>query len=142
MVLRADLIFSNWIFAWVLIYISGLTKFSPKIAVIIAILENIGTALLLKTVNAKTLQAVILYFLLKVIAFAFVINDPIVLQDMIALTVLFLIYVAWVIINGETVIGYYKKIHHSLNNNDNNTPFVNFINKYYLHATKFERVVW
>jgi hypothetical protein len=128
MVLRADLIFSNWIFAWVLIYISGLTKFSPKIAVIIAILENIGTALLLKTVNAKTLQAVILYFLLKVIAFAFVINDPIVLQDMIALTVLFLIYVAWVIINGETVIGYYKKIHQSLNNNDNNTPFVNFIN--------------
>ena len=129
MVLRADLIFSNWIFVWVLIYISGLTKFSPKIAIIIAILENIGTALLMKTVNSKTLQAVLLYFLLKVIAFTLVINDPFVLRDMIALMLLFLIYVAWVIINGETVTGYYKKIHHSLNNNDNNTPFVYFINK-------------
>ena len=89
MVLRADLIFSNWIFVWVVIYISGLTKFSPKIAIIIAILENIGTALLLKTVNAKTLQAVLLYFLLKVISFALVINDLIVLRDMIALLVFF-----------------------------------------------------
>jgi hypothetical protein len=132
MVLRADLIFSNWIFLWFVIYVSGLTKFSPKIAIIIAILENIGASLLLKTVNAKTLQAVLLYFLLKLLAFAVVINDAIVLRDMIALIVLSLIYIVWVTINGETVIGYYKKIHHSLNNNDNNTPFVNFINKYIL----------
>ena len=126
--LRADLIFSNWIFVWALIYIAGLTKFSPKIAIIIAILENIGSSILLKTVNYKTLRAILLYFLLKLLSLAIVINDVVIMRDFIVLILLFLIYTGWLFINDETVIGYYKKIHHSLNNNDNNTPFVNFIN--------------
>ena len=126
--LRADLIFSNWIFVWALIYISGLTKFSPKIAIIIAILENIGSSILLTTINYKTLRAILLYFLLKLISLAIVINDVVIMRDFIVLILLFLIYTGWLFINDETVIGYYKKIHHSLNNNDNNTPFVNFIN--------------
>ena len=126
--LRADLIFSNWIFVWALIYIYGLTKFSPKIAIIIAILENIGSSILLTTINYKTLRAILLYFLLKLISLAIVINDVVIMRDFIVLILLFLIYTGWLFINDETVIGYYKKIHHSLNNNDNNTPFVNFIN--------------
>jgi len=126
--LRADLIFSNWIFVWALIYIAGLTKFSPKIAIIIAILENIGSSILLTTINYKTLRAILLYFLLKLISLAIVINDVVIMRDFIVLILLFLIYTGWLFINDETVIGYYKKIHHSLNNNDNNTPFVNFIN--------------
>jgi hypothetical protein len=128
MMLRADLIFSNWIFIWVVIYISGLTTFSPKIAIIIALLENMGSSILLKTINYKTLRAILLYFLLKLISLAIVINDVVIMRDFIVLILLFLIYVIWLFINDETVIGYYKKIHHSLNNNDNNTPFVNFIN--------------
>ena len=126
--LRADLIFSNWIFVWALIYIAGLTKFSPKIAIIIAILENIGSSILLTTINYKTLRAILLYFLLKLLSLAIVINDVVIMRDFIVLILLFLIYTGWLFINDETVIGYYKKIHHSLNNNDNNTPFVNFIN--------------
>lgn len=126
--LRADLIFSNWIFVWVLIYIAGLTKFSPKIAIITAILENIGSLIFLTTINYKTLRAILLYFLLKLISLTIVINDVVIMRDFIVLILLFLIYTGWLFINDETVIGYYKKIHHSLNNNDNNTPFVNFIN--------------
>jgi hypothetical protein len=128
MMLRADLIFSNWIFVWVLIYIAGLTKFSPKIAIITAILENIGSLIFLTTINYKTLRAILLYFLLKLISLTIVINDVVIMRDFIVLILLFLIYTGWLFINDETVIGYYKKIHQSLNNNDNNTPFVNFIN--------------
>lgn len=63
-------------------------------------------------------------------AFFVVRNTRIRMQDVLAFVVLFLLYVAWVHINNESVIGYYKKIQQSLNNNDNNTPIVHFINKF------------
>ena len=134
MVLRADLIITNWIFVWVVLYIIGLTKYSPKLAIIIAIIGNIGGSSLLKTVNAQTKSILLIGFLIKLSAFYLVRNDTITKRDVIIFILFFLAYNLWVTINNETVLGYYEKIYKSLNNNDNNTPFVNFIHKtFYNH---------
>ena len=129
MVLRADLIITNWIFVWVFLYIIGLTKYSPKLAIIIAIIGNIGGSSLLKTVNAQTKSILLIGFLIKLSAFYLVRNDTITKRDVIIFILFFLAYNLWVTINNETFLGYYEKIYRSLNNNDNNTPFVNFIHK-------------
>ena len=129
MVLRADLIITNWIFVWVVLYIIGLTKYSPKLAIIIAIIGNIGGSSLLKTVNAQTKSILLIGFLIKLSAFYLVRNDTITKGDVIIFILFFLAYNLWVTINNETFLGYYEKIYRSLNNNDNNTPFVNFIHK-------------
>ena len=130
MVLRVDLIFTNWIFLWFVLYLVDLTEYSPKIAFIISIIENIGALLLLETANTRTLSSMFFIIIIKFMAFFVVRNSRIRMQDVMAFVVLFLIYVAWVHINNESVIGYYKKIQQSLNNNDNNTPIVHFINKF------------
>ena len=132
MVLRADLIITNWIFVWVFLYIIGLTKYSPKLAIIIAIIGNIGGSTLLKTVNAQTKSILLIGFLIKLGAFYLVRNDTITKRDVIIFILFFLAYNLWVTINNETVLGYYEKIYKSLNNNDINTPFVNFIHKTFL----------
>ena len=132
MVLRADLIITNWIFVWVFLYIIGLTKYSPKLAIIIAIIGNIGGSSLLKTVNAHTKSILLIGFLIKLGAFYLVRNDTITKGDVIIFILFFLAYNLWVTINNETFLGYYEKIYNSLNNNDNNTPFVNFIHKTFL----------
>lgn len=130
--LRADLIITNWIFVWAFIYIIGLTKYSPKLAIIIAIIGNIGGSTLLKTVNTQTKSILLIGFLIKLGAFYLVRNDTITKRDVIIFILFFLAYNLWVTINNETVLGYYEKIYKSLNNNDNNTPFVNFIHKTFL----------
>ena len=133
MVLRVDLIFTNWIFLWFALYLVGLTQYSPKFAVIISIIENIGALLLLKTANTRTLAAMFFIIIIKFMAFFVVRNSRITIQDVLAFVVLFILYAVWVHINNETVIGYYKKIQQSLNNNDNNTPIVHFINKFIIN---------
>lgn len=132
MVLRADLIITNWIFVWAFLYIIGLIKYSPKLAIIIAIIGNIGGSTLLKTVNTQTKSILLIGFLIKLGSFYLVRNDTITKRDVIIFILFFLAYNLWVTINNETVLGYYEKIYKSLNNNDNNTPFVNFIHKTFL----------
>ena len=81
MVLRADLIITNWIFVWVFLYIIGLTKYSPKLAIIIAIIGNIVGSPLLKTVNAQTKSILLIGFLIKLSAFYLVRNDTITIAE-------------------------------------------------------------
>ena len=49
-VIRPDLILSYWLFIWYILYIIGFTNNSPKLFLIIAILENF-ILLILKLIN-------------------------------------------------------------------------------------------
>jgi hypothetical protein len=43
--MRFDLVFSYWIFAWYLLYMAKIIKYSPKLVIVLGIIEN--TALLI-----------------------------------------------------------------------------------------------
>jgi hypothetical protein len=129
MVLRVDLIFSYWVITWFVVYSIGLTQYSPKFVIIIALLENVYSGIMLRTANIQTIMSLMVLILLKIIILFVLRNDKIRGIDILVSVILFIIYVLWVHINNETVVGYYNKIQRSLNKNDNNTPLVHLLSR-------------
>ena len=136
MVLRVDLIFSNWITVWFILYFIGWIKYSPKFAVTIGLLENTYLMFILKTANIQTILSLMFVISIKFMMFYIVRNDTLRKIDIGFSLILFMIYIVWVHINNETIVGYYKKIEDSLNKNDNNTPIVHVLNRILHHFTK------
>ena len=111
--LRLDLIFSYWIVAWLGLYLGGFVRASPKLAVVLGALENIGTLLYLFANGVK--WSVGVYFfginvLLKGIPLWLVWKDSIGLNDVWRLLGVWSAYVVWLWINGETVSGVYREL--------------------------------
>ena len=59
---RFDLLFSYWIFLWWILYIIGFTTYSPKLALIIASIENIIVVLMM-IINGITPYYLIMAFI-------------------------------------------------------------------------------
>lgn len=99
---RFDLVFSYWIFTWFLLYYFGITKYSPKLALFISLAENIILFLvmvfILKSAWDTLLKFLIINTFIKVIPIYVVWADKINWKmDLLRITCLFLIYIAWVI---------------------------------------------
>ena len=103
---RFDLLFSYWIFAWYLLYIFNIINYSPKLALIIGIIENIGLFLFmmfsLHSSNKTILSFIFINILLKVIPLYTIWNDKIYWKkDLCRIIMLFLIYICL-----STLLGY------------------------------------
>lgn len=130
--LRFDLIFSYWIFIWVLIYRLNWTIYSPKFAVIIGIIENFFMLIMMflyGTGIESIIYFIIINILIKAIPLYFLRNNSIYWKDIYFTILLFLIYIIWLYINNESLIGNLKLIYDSLINNRFNTPFLSLIKK-------------
>jgi len=132
---RLDLIFSYWIFAWYLLYITKITTYSPKFIIILGIIENI-ILLFFMIQNGSTIETIIKFIvintIIKFLPYYSMRNDKIIQKDIVASIVLFIIYIVWLYINKETVLQKYNKIYNSLIQNKNDTPgmiMLNFILK-------------
>ena len=64
---RFDLFFSYWIFAWWFLFYNKIVKISPKIAIIIAILDNIIVLFTLLQLNASPLNLFLFFIQLILI---------------------------------------------------------------------------
>ena len=103
-VVRADLIFSYWIFLWWILYMVDIIKFNPKFVIILAIIENL-CILLVKVINGNycsILSFIIINTFIKVIPLYTVRNDEITKGDVVFTIYLFLLYIVWLIANGKT----------------------------------------
>jgi hypothetical protein len=127
---RIDFIFSYWIFAWYLLYMARITIYSPKLALIIAVIEAIVSYLLLKTANTFTMvSTLIIVSCIKIIPLITLWREPIRQKDIWVLFTLFMIYNIWLGIYGETMLGVYKKIQVLLDKNTNELPFMYVLSK-------------
>ena len=127
---RIDFIFSYWIFAWYLLYMARITIYSPKLALIIAVIEAIVSYLLLKTANTFTMvSTLIIVSCIKIIPLITLWREPIRQKDIWALFTLFMIYNIWLGVYGETMLGVYKKIQVLLDKNTNELPFMYVLSK-------------
>jgi hypothetical protein len=102
--LRLDFIFSYWIFAWFILYEINILKYSPKFVIILGLIENF--CLLLYFIYRKSSFYNIIKFIginifIKIIPLYLVWNDKIILRDIIASLILFLIYLLWLLINNR-----------------------------------------
>ena len=130
--LRIDLVFSYWIYIWFILYIFKYTIYSPKFALTLGLLDNIVLLFLMFTwgTSIKTIiWFIIINTLIKIIPLYYLRTEPYKIKDMYFTMGLFLIYIIWLHINNQSLVGNIKMIHDSLLYGKNETPFMNLLSK-------------
>lgn len=132
MALRFDLVFSYWIYIWYLFYIYRFISYSPKFAIGLGIIDNI-IMLALMIYFGSNVKAIFYFILIntliKVVPFYTLRNETIRLKDVYFTIILFIIFIIWLHINQQNLIGNIKLIHDSLLYNKNQTPFMSLLGK-------------
>lgn len=130
--LRIDLVFSYWIYFWYILYTFKLTSYSPKFPLIIGLFDNI--IMFIMMIVYGTSRRTIIYFLIintiiKVVPLYYLKNEKIMMKDIYFTLLLFIIFIFWLHLNSQSLIGNIKLIHDSLLYGKNKTPFMALINK-------------
>jgi hypothetical protein len=130
--LRADLVFSYWIYLWYILYVFKITIFSPKFPIILGLLDNI--IMLFLMLMYGTSKRTIFYFiiintLIKIVPLYYLKNEPLKMKDIYFTIFLFIIFILWLHLNEHSLFGNIKLIHDSLLFGQDKTPFMAFINK-------------
>jgi len=130
--LRADLVFSYWIYIWYILYAVKITKFNPKFPLMLGLIDNIVMLFLMIYYNSskKTIFFfIIINTIIKIVPLYYLRNEEIKLNDIYFTCVLFIIFIIWLHVNSQSLIGNLKLIHDSLLYNKNQTPFMSFWSK-------------
>ena len=130
--LRADLVFSYWIFAWFILYEFRFTEYSPKFPLILGVIDNLIILILMLLYG--TSKRTIFYFivintLIKVMPLYYLRNESIQLNDIYFTFGLFLLFIFWLHVNEQSLVGNIKLIHDSLLYGKNQTPFMALLQK-------------
>ena len=98
--IRPDYLFSYWVFAWYVLYMTGILTANPKFAILVALLENV--LVLLSMVYLRVNPKKIYYFfimilLVKVLPLWTLRKSTVTKRDVSATAGLLLMYVGWII---------------------------------------------
>lgn len=140
-VLTPDLIFSDWIFFWFILYVFKITTYSPKFPLILGLIYNI-IMLVLMLMYGKS-KSTIFYFIIiitmiKVLPLYYLRNEVVIMKDILFTIILFIIFVIWLHLNDQSLYGNAKVIHDSLLFGQDKTPFMVFINKLKINFKNLE----
>lgn len=129
--LRADLVFSYWIYFWYILYAFKITNFSPKFPLILGLIDNI--IMLILMLMYGTSKRTIFYFiiintLIKIVPLYYLRNESIRTKDIGFTIFLFAVFFIWLHLNKQSLFGNIKLIHDSLLYGQDKTPFMAFIN--------------
>jgi hypothetical protein len=131
-VLRPDLVFSYWIYVWFLLYFFQWTNYSPKFALLIGLIDNIVMLLLMilfGTTMTAIINFVIINTIIKIIPLYYLRKERIVIKDVYFTCILFLLFVIWIHLNKQTLVGNLKIVHDSLLYGQNRTPLMSLHSK-------------
>jgi len=130
--LRTDLVFSYWVYAWYILYFFNYTKYSPKFALTLGLIDNI-VMLFLMIVWSTSIKTIVWFIIIntiiKVLPLYYLRNELFKMRDIYVTIGLFLIYIIWLHINSQSLVGNIKLIHNSLLYGKNETPFMNLLSK-------------
>lgn len=130
--LRADLVFSYWIYLWFILYYLNITTFNPKLAIILGVIDNaimLFLMMIFGTSNRTIMYFIIINTLIKIIPLYYLRNKAINLSDIYFTFILFLIFIIWLHINSQSLVGNIKLVYESLLYGKNKTPFMDFLQK-------------
>lgn len=134
MIIRIDFVFSYWIFAWFLLYYFKFTSFNPLFALEIATAENTIVFLLMIYYKVPTLNLIsflLINFFIKILPLIYLWNTKIIMRDIIAFIVVYLIYLLWLLINKKTnIFKLQYDIYKSLIHDKSETPFMALLKKF------------
>jgi hypothetical protein len=113
-IIRTDFVFSYWIFTWFLLYILKIVSYSPKLAVIIGIVDNLLSSIYLYIHNApfkKLMKYLFINTAIKAIPLWFTFKDKIhIVQDSIIIISLFSVYLFWLWYNSQSLFVVYSDL--------------------------------
>jgi hypothetical protein len=130
--LRFDLVFSYWIYVWYLLYALKIITYSPKFFLILGLIDNFFMLImmLLYGTSKKTIfYFIIINTIIKVVPLYYLRDEKIRMKDIYFSLVLFIIFVIWLHMNEQSLIGNIKLVHDSLLYGKDNTPFMNLLKK-------------
>ena len=128
--MRFDFVFSYWIFAWYLLYITKVVSYSPKLALGLGIIENtfLLVSMILFGSNLRTiLSFIFINTLIKLLPFYSLRREVIKITDLMPTVILFAVYVVWIYYNQQDLTGNYKMVFDSLIHNKDKTPFMKLL---------------
>ena len=140
MTIRLDYVFSYWVFAWFLLYYFKFTSFNPLFALEIATAENTILFLLMiyyKVPTFNLISFLVINFFIKILPIIHLWNTKIIMRDIIAFIVVYLIYLLWLLINRQTnVFKIQNEIYESLIHGKSDTPFMSLTKKFKKYFVK------
>lgn len=128
--IRFDLIFSNWIIVWFILYWFKFTQYNPKAVLILGVFENLVTVIL--AIYYKTRVIYIFYFLFLIILcktflLYLIWNTRFSTNDIYASILVMMVYLIWLQLNNTNVIDLYRKVVTSVIKEKNETPILGWI---------------
>jgi hypothetical protein len=130
--LRADLVFSYWIYIWFILYEFNFTEYSPKFPLILGVIYNVIMLILMLlygTSGRTIFYFIVINTLIKVVPLYYLRNESIRMTDIYFTSGLFLLFVFWLHLNKQSLVGNIKLIHDSLLYGKDQTPFMALLNK-------------
>lgn len=130
--LRADLVFSYWIYLWYILYAFKITSFSPKFPLILGLIDNIimlGLMLVYGTSRITIFYFIVINSIIKVVPLYYLRNQVIKMNDVYFTAMLFGLFILWLHLNKQSLVGNIKIIHDSLIYGQNKTPFMALLYK-------------
>ena len=125
--LPPHMVFSYWVVLWFILYYFNLTSFSPKFAITVGILENI-ILFIFMVIWGTSLRTIIWFVIIntiiKILPFYYLRNESYNLKDIYATIALFVLFIVWLHINKQSLVGNAKLIY-----GNNNTPVMNLLHK-------------
>lgn len=99
--MRVDFIFSYWIFAWYLCYVFQWTHYNPKLALLMGLIENGLILVMMIYYNTPLRYFLLTNMIIKAIPYI-TITEPMQWTDVYPTTGLFLVYLIWLKVNGQS----------------------------------------
>jgi len=130
--IRPDVIFSDWLVVWFVLYKLNVVSYSPKFALIVGLVDNVVMLALMLMYGTNIFT--IVYFILintliKIVPLYLLRKETIQMKDVYFSGVVFLVFVGWLYINGQTLMGNIKLIYESVLYNKHETPFMFLFNE-------------
>jgi hypothetical protein len=131
--LRADMVFSYWVFVWYVLYLIGWIKYNPKLAFILGLIDNIIILTIMLYIGKTPINSILLFIatniIIKVVPLYYLYKTQLKENDVYFTIDLFIFFCIWLYINGQTPLRNMRIIYNSLIYNQNKTPFIHFISQ-------------
>jgi len=129
---RIDLYFSYWIFVWFLLYLFGIIRYNPKMAILFATIVNLFVLvyLFIKDLSVRYISLfVIIQIIIKFIPYLFLYKTHMLKRDYYATFSIFIIYLIWIYANDFTFRGIMNFEINTFIQQKYDTPMMYLINK-------------
>ena len=112
-IIRTDLLFSYWIFAWAILYFMNILTVAPKLLIILALLEvvyAVYVALIKKYTMYGIIRLLFMNFWIKVVPLYYLWDVSITYKELMYSSLLFVVYLIWLYMNNQTFYNVYNTI--------------------------------